>query len=89
MDKKISIFSLSITKNDSIGSSGSQVSYLTSRVSRITSHLEQHPRDFSSQRGLWKLLGKRKRILRYLFTKDLNLYNRVVKKLGIRGLKDI
>nr|YP_010981866.1 ribosomal protein S15 [Lygodium flexuosum]UYS92518.1 ribosomal protein S15 [Lygodium flexuosum] len=89
MDKKISIYSLSITKNDSIGSSTSQVSYLTSRVSRITSHLERHPRDFSSQRGLWKLLGKRKRILRYLFSKDLNLYNKVIKNLGIRGLKEI
>nr|YP_008474532.1 ribosomal protein S15 [Lygodium japonicum]AGI51443.1 ribosomal protein S15 [Lygodium japonicum]AHA59663.1 ribosomal protein S15 [Lygodium japonicum] len=89
MDKKISIYSLSITKNDSIGSSRSQVSYLTSRVSRITSHLERHPKDFSSQRGLWKLLGKRKRILRYLFRKDLNLYNRVIKNLGIRGLKEI
>nr|YP_009746945.1 ribosomal protein S15 [Plagiogyria euphlebia]QII42591.1 ribosomal protein S15 [Plagiogyria euphlebia] len=87
MDKKTSIGSSLIGGGRDTGSAGSQVYYLTHQVSKLTSHLESHPRDYSSQRGLWKLLGKRKRLSIYLSEKDPSLYNRVTKDLSIRGLK--
>nr|AJE61700.1 ribosomal protein S15 [Plagiogyria glauca]QKV47058.1 ribosomal protein S15 [Plagiogyria subadnata] len=87
MDKKTSIGSSLIGGSRDTGSAGSQVYYLTHQVSKLTSHLESHPRDYSSQRGLWKLLGKRKRLSIYLSEKDPSLYNRVTKDLSIRGLK--
>nr|YP_009502376.1 ribosomal protein S15 [Alsophila podophylla]AWV63426.1 ribosomal protein S15 [Alsophila podophylla] len=87
MNKKISIDLSLMDENKRTGSAGSQVYYLTHQVSKLTSHLELHPKDYSSQRGLWKLLGKRKRLSIYLSDKNPTLYNRVVKNLSIRGLK--
>ncbi|MCO5605471.1 hypothetical protein L7F22_059655 [Adiantum nelumboides] len=69
------------------GFTASQIYYLTYQVSRLTSHLGLHPKDYSSQVGLWKLLGRRKRLLVYLSNKNTGLYVRILKKLGIRRLK--
>lgn len=78
--------SLIFRKKDT-GSTQSQLSYLTDLVSKLTSHLKLHPKDYSSQRGLWKVLGKRKRLLSYLFKKDIISYNRIIINLGIRKLE--
>nr|WHE37973.1 ribosomal protein S15 [Cibotium barometz] len=87
MNKKISIDLSLIGGNKDTGSASSQVYYLTHQVSKLTSHLESHLKDYSSQRGLWKLLGKRKRLSIYLSEKNPTLYNKVIKNLSIRGLK--
>nr|YP_009548288.1 ribosomal protein S15 [Onychium japonicum]AYW14834.1 ribosomal protein S15 [Onychium japonicum] len=87
MDKQGSIDSQLSSGNKNTGFAASQIYYSTYRVSKLTSHLELHPKDYSSQIGLWKLLGKRKRLLAYLFDKDMDIYLRILKKLGIRGLK--
>lgn len=87
MDKQGSIDSQLAGGNKNTGFAASQIYYSTYRVSKLTSHLKLHPKDYSSQIGLWKLLGKRKRLLAYLFAKDTDIYLRVLKKLGIRGLK--
>nr|YP_009548548.1 ribosomal protein S15 [Tryonia myriophylla]AYW15369.1 ribosomal protein S15 [Tryonia myriophylla] len=76
-----------LSKNKNTGFAASQIYYSTYRVSKLTSHLGLHPNDYSSQLGLWKLLGKRKRLLAYLFSNNMDMYIRVLKKLGIRGLK--
>ncbi|MCO5596923.1 hypothetical protein L7F22_050994 [Adiantum nelumboides] len=65
----------------------SQIYYLTYQVSRLTSHLGLHPKDYSSRVGLWKLLGRRKHLLVYLSNKNTGLYVRILKKLGFRRLK--
>nr|YP_009691247.1 ribosomal protein S15 [Davallia solida var. fejeensis]QEG58027.1 ribosomal protein S15 [Davallia solida var. fejeensis] len=73
--------------NEDTGSTASQIYYLTHQISKLTSHLESHSEDYSSRRGLRKLLGKRKRLLFYLCSENTDLYAKVLKALGIRGLK--
>nr|YP_011004457.1 ribosomal protein S15 [Asplenium antiquum]WPT27112.1 ribosomal protein S15 [Asplenium antiquum] len=73
--------------NKNTGFTASQIHYLTHQILKLTSHLELHSKDYSSQRGLHKLLGKRRRLLRYLAHKNTDLYTDILKNLGIRGLK--
>jgi small subunit ribosomal protein S15 len=72
-----------------VGSTEFQICTLTEKVARLTSHLKSHNKDFSSQRGLRKILGKRKRLLTYLYTQDLLKYNNLITNLRIRGTKKI
>lgn len=69
------------------GSTESQVFILTEKVIRLSLHLKTHNKDFSSQRGLRKILGKRKRLLTYLYSQDNIRYDNLINKLGIRGIK--
>nr|YP_009425341.1 ribosomal protein S15 [Asplenium prolongatum]ASU94001.1 ribosomal protein S15 [Asplenium prolongatum] len=73
--------------NKNTGFTASQIHYLTRQILKLTSHLELHSEDYSSQRGLQKLLGKRRRLLRYLAHKNTDLYTAILKNLGIRSLK--
>ncbi len=66
------------------GSPEVQVAMLTKRIKDITEHLKQHSGDFSTRRGLLKLIGQRRRLLDYLKTKDINRYREIIKALGIR-----
>uniref|UniRef100_A0AB39U380 Small ribosomal subunit protein uS15c n=1 Tax=Ophioglossum hongii TaxID=3238578 RepID=A0AB39U380_9MONI len=82
MDTKItSHLSLISTK----GSVEFQIYNFTSKVLRLTLHLKQHSKDYSSRRGLRKILGKRKRLLAYLAKNDLIRYQNSINQLGIRG----
>lgn len=72
---------------ENVGSTEAQVFFLTNRVIQLSYHLKEHKKDYSSQRGLKKLLGTRKRLLIYLFREDVVRYNRLINFLGIRGLK--
>nr|AWL21506.1 ribosomal protein S15 [Pilularia americana] len=87
MNKEMSIDSSLVGGNKDTGSASFQIYNLTRQVSKLTSHLESHPKDYSSQRGLWKVLGKRKRLLIYLYNKDPVLYKGLIKSINIRGLK--
>jgi small subunit ribosomal protein S15 len=87
MNKKKSTDSLLVSEVNT-GSANSQISNLTYRVSKLTSHLELHPKDYSSQRGLWRVLGKRKRLLIYLSNRDPVSYKKVIKNMNIRRLKE-
>jgi small subunit ribosomal protein S15 len=71
------------------GLTETQIYILTQRVARLSSHLKNHNKDYSSQRGLRKLLGKRKRLLAYLSNEDVERYENLLIQLGIRGLKKI
>jgi len=66
------------------GSPEVQVALLTQRIKDITEHLKIHEKDFSSRRGLLKLIGQRRRLLDYLKKKDITRYRDVIKALGIR-----
>nr|YP_009427270.1 ribosomal protein S15 [Onoclea sensibilis]ASU95931.1 ribosomal protein S15 [Onoclea sensibilis] len=87
MGKYKSVDAQLVGGNKDTGFTASQIYYLTHQILKLTSHLESHSEDYSSQRGLRKLLGKRRRLLIYLSDKDTALYIKVVKNLGIRGLK--
>lgn len=69
------------------GSTEAQICILTERVALLTSHLKMHNKDYSSQRGLRKILGKRKRLLAYLYREDSMRYENLINDLGIRGIK--
>ena len=67
------------------GSPEVQVALLTNRIQYLTEHLKINKKDHSSRLGLLKLVGQRKRLLRYLKSKDFSRYGEIIKALGIRG----
>jgi small subunit ribosomal protein S15 len=66
------------------GSPEVQIALLTERVRYLTEHLKQAPKDFSTRRGLLKLVGKRSALLRYLARTDAPRYQALIARLGIR-----
>ncbi len=66
------------------GSPEVQVAILTKRISHLTDHLRTHKHDFHSRRGLLKLVGKRRRLLKYLQKKDVERYRALIARLGLR-----
>lgn len=67
------------------GSPEVQIALLTVRINELTEHLKIHKKDHHSRRGLLKMVGRRKRLLRYLKKKDIDDYRALIKRLGIRG----
>ncbi len=74
---------LQVDKNDT-GSSAVQVGIFTESIKVLTDHLKVNKKDFAARRGLLQLVGKRKRLLQYIATKDGQAYLALIKKLGIR-----
>jgi len=68
------------------GSAPVQIALLTERISELTEHLNLHKKDFSSQRGLRKMVGQRRRLLKYVKRHDLAGYRALIERLGIRGV---
>lgn len=66
------------------GSPEFQVAGMTERISYLTKHLQQNPKDFSTRRGLVAMVNKRRRLLNYLYTKDQERYVSLIQSLGIR-----
>jgi small subunit ribosomal protein S15 len=66
------------------GSAEVQVALLTARINDLTGHLRDHGKDHHSRRGLLMLVGKRRRLLRYLERNDLERYRALVAELGLR-----
>lgn len=66
------------------GSPEVQVAIMTARIAEITDHLKANKHDFMARRGLLQLVGKRRRLLRYLADKDGQAYLDLIAKLGIR-----
>ncbi len=61
-----------------------QLAIFSKRITELTAHLQKHPKDHSTRRGLIKLVGKRRRLLNYLTDKDIERYRKVISDLGIR-----
>nr|YP_010260793.1 ribosomal protein S15 [Corybas cheesemanii]YP_010260798.1 ribosomal protein S15 [Corybas cheesemanii]UIX55844.1 ribosomal protein S15 [Corybas cheesemanii]UIX55849.1 ribosomal protein S15 [Corybas cheesemanii] len=74
-------------KEENSGSVEFQVLHFTSKIRRLTSHLELHKRDFLSQRGLRRILGKRQRLLTYLSKKKKVRYKKLIDQLNTRESK--
>ncbi len=68
------------------GSVEVQVALLTARIEQLTEHLKVHKKDFHSRRGLYILVGRRRRLLRYLQQKDPLRYRRLIEALNLRGI---
>jgi small subunit ribosomal protein S15 len=66
------------------GSAEVQVALLTERINELTEHLRSHVKDHHSRRGLLKMVGKRRRLLKYLESDDLERYRALVADLGLR-----
>nr|YP_010398338.1 ribosomal protein S15 [Gentiana atuntsiensis]QXI84755.1 ribosomal protein S15 [Gentiana handeliana]QXI85892.1 ribosomal protein S15 [Gentiana nubigena]UGY85524.1 ribosomal protein S15 [Gentiana sp. PCF-2020]QXI85406.1 ribosomal protein S15 [Gentiana atuntsiensis]UQK94726.1 ribosomal protein S15 [Gentiana atuntsiensis] len=75
------------SKEENRGSVEFQILSFTNKIRRLTSHLELHKKDFLSQRGLRKILGKRQRLLAYLSQKNRVRYKELIGQLSIRETK--
>jgi small subunit ribosomal protein S15 len=67
------------------GSTPVQVALLTRRITDLTEHLREHPKDHHSRQGLLKWVGKRRRLLRYLNRTNPEAYRELIKDLGLRA----
>lgn len=83
-EKKAKIVSdLAASKTDT-GNPAAQVGIMTARIAELTDHLKTHKHDFAARRALLQLVGKRKRLLKYIAEKSGEEYLALIKKLGIR-----
>jgi len=83
-EKKAEIVSDYKNKDGDTGSTEVQVALLTERIRQLTNHMTANKHDFHSQRGLLKLVGRRRRLLNYLNREDVGKYNKLIKRLGLR-----
>jgi len=67
------------------GSTAVQIAILSERISLLTEHLKVHKKDVHSRRGLYQMVGKRRRLLTYLQKTDGAEYKKLLEELGIRG----
>jgi len=72
------------TQEGDTGSPEVQVAVLTEQINRLTEHMKEHKHDYHSQRGLMQMVGKRRNLLKYLRNKDLNRYQTLIQRLGLR-----
>ena len=83
-DKKKEIFAKYGKSNEDTGSAESQIALFTYRIKHLTEHLKKNKKDFSTQRALLSLVGKRRRLLDYLKRNDIERYRAIIKELGLR-----
>ena len=81
--KKIIVDEFATHEGDT-GSSDVQIALLTDRIKQLTEHLREHKHDYHTRRGLLKLVGQRRRQLRYLSKRDVSRYHSVLERLGLR-----
>lgn len=67
------------------GSSAVQIALLTNRIQQLSAHMGEHKHDKHSEMGLLKLVGQRRRLLRYLHRRDPERYRSLTEELGLRG----
>ena len=82
--KKKEIFEKHGQSATDTGSIESQVALFTYRISHLTKHLKQNRKDFGTARSLTKMVGRRRKLLKYLYNKDINRYRELIKALGLR-----
>ena len=82
-DKQKAIALTQVNKND-VGSPQAQVSILTARIKEVTEHLKTNKGDHMARRGLIQMVGRRKKLLKYLETTDFEAYKATLEKLGLR-----
>ena len=83
-EKKNAIVSEFARSKGDTGSVEVQVALLTERINNLTEHMKDHAHDFHTNRGLLKMVGKRKSLLDYLRREDVQRYRELIKKLNLR-----
>ena len=83
-DEKTAVIEANRTHENDTGSPEVQIAILTARINELTEHLKVHIHDNHSRRGLYKMIGKRRKLLDYLMAKDIERYRAIIAKLGIR-----
>lgn len=83
--KKTELITIFGGSEKNTGSTSTQVALLTERIKYLTEHLKINKKDFSSKRGLFRLVSHRKRLLNYLKHKNINAYRDLIKALNLRG----
>lgn len=82
-EKKEIIEKFAIHEGDT-GSPEVQIAILTTRINQLQDHFKEHKHDHHSKRGLLKMVGRRRRLLKYLRKKDIERYRVLIKALGLR-----
>ncbi|MBQ8463402.1 MAG: 30S ribosomal protein S15 [Prevotella sp.] len=82
--KKQEIFGQYGKATTDTGSAESQIALFTYRIKYLTEHLKQNHKDFNTARSLTKMVGRRRKLLKYLYVNDINRYRAIVKALGLR-----
>ncbi|MBR0402979.1 30S ribosomal protein S15 [Candidatus Saccharibacteria bacterium] len=82
-NKSEAIAKMARNKKD-VGSPEVQVSILTERIKEVTEHIKNSKHDFMARRGLMQMVGRRKKLLKYLERTDFDLYKKTVSDLGLR-----
>ena len=83
-DQKTAIIENNKTHETDTGSPEVQIALLTERINQLTEHLRVHKKDNHSRLGMYKMIGKRRRLLDYLAKVDIERYRAIIAKLGIR-----
>ena len=83
-EKKAAIIAEYGRKPGDTGSPEVQIAVLTAQINRLTEHFKEHKHDYHSQRGLMKMVGRRKNMLAYLKRTDLERYKTLIARLGLR-----
>ena len=83
-DQKTAVIEANRTHETDTGSPEVQIAILSARIAELTEHLKVHIHDNHSRRGLYKLIGKRRKMLDYLAKTDIERYRAIIAKLGIR-----
>lgn len=83
-EKKKEIIAAFGAKEGDTGSPEVQIAILTERIKELTEHLKTNKKDNHSRRGLFMMVGKRRGLLEYLKSKDIERYRAIIEKLGLR-----
>ena len=83
-DEKAEVIAKFAREEGDTGSPEVQIALLTARIQQLQQHFENHSQDHHSRRGLLKLVGQRRRLLKYLKRKDIESYRHVIGELGLR-----
>ncbi|MCT4636812.1 MAG: 30S ribosomal protein S15 [Bacteroidales bacterium] len=83
-EKKQELFQQYGKSKEDTGSTEAQVALFSYRIAHLTEHLKKNRKDYSTQRALLKLVGKRRKLLNYLKDRDIERYRAVIKALNLR-----
>jgi small subunit ribosomal protein S15 len=85
-DAKVGVIERYAVHTGDTGSPEVQVALLTERINMLVGHLKEHKHDHHSRRGLLMLVGRRRRLLAYLYKKDVGRYQGLISRLGLRDV---
>lgn len=83
-DKKLELVEQFGKNAQDTGTAEVQIAIFSARIRDLTAHLKSNPKDHATRRGLLKLVGKRRRLLNYLISSDIERYRRITRELGLR-----